>query len=81
MKKFIFIFIILLFPFDVFSFNKSVIDITNTNILEIQEYVDKGFINELPYGIEFLALPNNEKVLYEVSFLYEKSTNNNGSPK
>jgi amidase len=31
-----------------------------------------GFIDDLPYGIEFLARPNNEELLYEVGYSYEQ---------
>jgi amidase len=43
MKK-ILIILILLIPFKTYALNKAPIDITNTNVIEIQEYIDKGYL-------------------------------------
>lgn len=45
-KKFLFFLIIIfIVPINVFASNKAVIDITNTNIYEIQTAIDKGYLN------------------------------------
>ena len=36
--------------------------------------------NDLPYGIEFLALANQENILYELSYSFEQATNNKKNP-
>lgn len=43
MKKLIFL-LIILFPFSVKSYNEAVVDINNLGILQLQEYVDKGYL-------------------------------------
>lgn len=44
MKKIIFV-LILLLPLKIFSLEQAVVDINNLNIYQIQEYVDKGYLN------------------------------------
>lgn len=43
--------------------------------------IPMGFVDNLPYGIEFVAKKDREDLLYEISYSYEQASNNYSNPK